>query len=149
MRRFVFTLQRLLNLKEYREKECETELGEVTSRCVRFRRDIKDCESLHRKTLAVRSGHTAIEELVSSELFMRRMREDVVRLNTELEEAEKERDEVQKRYLEASRERKVLDKLKEKQSDSYYKEQAKEEMKNMDEINTSSAVRKIAGGNPF
>ena len=142
MRKFMFSLQRLLSLREYTEKEWETKLGEITSRCNGFRRDIRKREELHSNILGNRKPGTSLEELQVSELFMLRMRDEVSNLRQELEIAETRRDEVQQKYLEASRERKVLTRLKERQEAEYYREQVKEEMKLIDDINTSAAVRK-------
>ncbi|MBI9103236.1 MAG: flagellar export protein FliJ [Spirochaetales bacterium] len=148
MRRFVFSLQRLLSLRERKEKDWETKLGEVVSRCNKLKRDIRECERLHRETLGVRSADGGLGQLAASEFYMRRMREDVIKFQAELEKTEIEKDKVQVKYLEASRDRKVLEKLKEKQETEYYKEQLKEEMKMIDDINTSTAVRKKGAFSP-
>ena len=142
MRRFVFSLQRLLSLREHTEKEWETKLGEVTSRCNVLKRDIRESKRLHGETLKSRSASLELSSLGASEAYMRRLRNNVLKFEGKLVQAEEERAQVQKRYLEASRDRKVLDKLKEKQADEFYREQLKEEMKIIDDINTSAAVRK-------
>ena len=57
-----------------------------------------------------------------------------------LEEKRKEMEKVRARYLEASKERKVLDKLKERRAQEYYDQQRDEEFKTVDDLNTSAAA---------
>ena len=49
---------------------------------------------------------------------------------------------MRKEYLEASKERKVLDKLKERQEGEFYREQLREEVKGMDDISNAMYIRK-------
>jgi len=51
-----------------------------------------------------------------------------------------ELEKVRASYLEASKERKVLDKLKERRSGEYYEHQLDEEFKSVDDMSTSAAV---------
>ncbi len=44
------------------------------------------------------------------------------------------------KYLEASKERKVLDKLKERRAGDYYEHQRDEEFKAVDDLNSAAAV---------
>jgi flagellar export protein FliJ len=48
---------------------------------------------------------------------------------------------VRGKYLEAAKDRKVLDKLKERQQGDYYEHQKDEEFKSIDDMNTSGATR--------
>ena len=141
MRRFAFKLERLLKLREHAEKDWENRLGEITSRCNVCRRRIAGKEADHSRILEARSRGTGVTDLTAAELFMRRMREEIRSLNGELAGLEKTREEIQARYLEASRERKILQKLKERQEQEYMKEQVKEEAKILDDINNSAAAR--------
>lgn len=145
MKRFHFNLQRILALREYREKDWEIKLGEVTGRCVRLKQSI--LERTRNRESALRAWHqTALTDVLyarSMEEYIRRMNHEQARLEVELEQAEAEREEVQKQFIEASRERKVLENLKDKRMQEYYKDQLKTEFKNIDEMNTGAAVRKL------
>ncbi len=57
-------------------------------------------------------------------------------------EKRKEMEKVRARYLEASKERKVLDKLKDRRAKEYYDHQRDEEFKAVDDMNTAAAVRR-------
>ena len=78
------------------------------------------------------------------ELYMQRMRQEAVKLKEELEEAEARRLKIRASYLEASRERKVLEKLKERKKEGHVREQLKKDFDNLDEINTAAAARRQA-----
>jgi flagellar biosynthesis chaperone FliJ len=53
----------------------------------------------------------------------------------------RELEEVRGRYLEAARERKVLDRLKDRRAGEYYEHQRDEEYKAIDDLNTASSLR--------
>ena len=63
-------------------------------------------------------------------------------LEEELQEKERQRSEVQRRYQEVSRDKKVLEKLKEKREADYYSRAKLEEFKAVDDLNSSQFVRK-------
>jgi len=152
MKRFDFNLQRILSLREYREKEWEIKLGEITGRCVSLSRKIED--RIRNRQAALRTWHeTGSNDVFYAaymEEYMQRLSIEQIRLEDELEEAEVRRAEVQQKYLEASKERKVLENLKDKRRQEYYKEQLKTEFRNVDEMNTSAALRKMrqSAGDP-
>jgi flagellar FliJ protein len=62
-------------------------------------------------------------------------------LEEELQERLARKDEVQATYLEHSRDRKVLDRLKERKAREFYREQRREEFKAMDDANGSRYLR--------
>ena len=57
-----------------------------------------------------------------------------------LVEKRREMEKVRLKYLEASKERKVLDKLKERRSGEYYDRQRDEEFKTLDDLNSSASA---------
>ena len=62
------------------------------------------------------------------------------RKRAQLTLSEQEREKIQKEYLEASRDRKVLSKLRERREAQYAKERKLEEVKEIDDINTGRAA---------
>jgi flagellar FliJ protein len=80
--------------------------------------------------------------LVHHEHYLLRLDTQVRELRAELERAEKKRREMQEGYLEASKKRKVLGKLRERRAQDYYKQQLMDEMKEVDDINNAAAVRR-------
>lgn len=144
MKRFHFRLEKLLTIKEHREKDWELKLAMATGECIRIQNTMTHNMYEKARTLASRRvrGAVKMETLMYSELYMQRLTRQNEHLENELFRKEIERKEVQKGYLEASKERKVLDKLKERQGEDFYKKQRIEEMKSIDDINNSMYVRK-------
>jgi flagellar protein FliJ len=145
MRQFRFRLEHLLTLRRYREREWELKLARAAGICLRIRNRIKEIDEQIRHTVACLFQRETLTDYgfrTSSELFMARLREERKQREEELKKREKERDEVQTIYLEHSKKRKVLEKLKEKREAEYYSEMKKEEFKLIDDINNGLFTRK-------
>ena len=143
MKKFSFNLERLLRIREHVEREWEIKLGHAVSECVRIEQRIAACGTEIERVLLSRGAIDNREaDFLAMELYKRRMTDEIGRLKSELIGAEKVRDEVRQQFLEHSRNRKVLSKLREKREAEYYKEQQKIEFNVVDEINNSRAVER-------
>jgi flagellar FliJ protein len=145
VRRFRFRLEQLLKLRQHREREWELKLARATGICLKIRWRIQEIDGLISKAIVSLFKPDAITDYayrISSELYMARLRNERKNREEELKKREKEREEVQKIYLEYSKKRKVLEKLKEKQEEEYYSLMKKEEFKTMDDINNGIFTRK-------
>ena len=141
MRKFKFNLERLLRIREHDEQNWEIKLGRTVSECVRIETGIKNRTSEIDRVLITRGEmHGREEDLLSMEMYKRRMNKEIGELGTKLKKAESKRDEVRKQFLEVSKRRKVLSKLKEKREAEYYKHQLKIEHDQIDEINNGRAA---------
>ena len=142
MKRFSFNLERLLKLREHEEQEWEIKLGRAVTECVRIENDIRQRSSEIDRVLRTRGSVDGREDaFYAMEMYKRRMSSELAELGDELSRAEAERDKVREQFLEFSKRRKVLSKLKEKREAEYYKEQMKIEHDLIDEINNARAVR--------
>ncbi len=150
MKRFHFRLDRLLELRRYREREWELKLATITGRCLLINQKIQ--QNRHNIVQTIRGRHMSggrldLSSLYAAELYLSRLDHEIGTLETELELREKERDEINQKYLEVSRDRKVLEKLREKKESGYYREQKKEEFRTADDITTGRAARfNVMGG---
>jgi len=145
VRKFQFRLERLLELRKYLEREWELKLAQITGKCQLLRQMIRICSDNIFKSIDERgigAGAVDIAYFLEHELFVRRMKQEILMHEAELEIRNRERNEIHKKYIEVSRKRKVLDKLKEKREAEYYKHAKNEEFKAMDDINTSALIRK-------
>ena len=118
-------------------------LAEATGRCLKLRHDIDERERSIGRTILDRTQGAGLLDLTAyqaGEMYMQRLSREITNLEQELESQEGRRAEIQKGYLEASRRRKVLDKLKERREASYRREQKLEEFKSLDDINKSRAA---------
>ena len=150
MKRFRFRLEKLLAIKKHYEKDWELKLAKTAGECIRIENEMDHNMMEKARTLFSRKlrGPVEVNTLIASELYMQRLTWRNGTLEDELRIKIMEREKVREGYLEASKERKVLDKLKERQSTVFYKEQRNEEMKEIDDMNNSTyAERLIYGGN--
>jgi len=145
MRSFRFKLEKLLDIRKYREREWELKLAEATGKVMVINRGIEDVVREKARVFRERryaSGPDMAYMMTLASLYMERLSSELSDLSVKLEEAELKRREVREGYLAASRERKSLDTLKDKRSREFYKEQEAAEMKAVDDINTASFIRK-------
>ncbi len=144
MRRFQFRLERFLELRRWKERERELILARVLGECMLLERRIAEIAAeVSASFLSVfRDGSSIdIESMRRRELYVQRLARERERTEAALEEKRRELEEVRAKYLEAARDRKVLDKLKDRQSEAYYEHQLDEEYKAIDDINTAAATR--------
>ena len=140
MKRYQFRLERLLAVRKHHELEWELKLAAVTRECVRLRNEIEEADGARRAALAGRYAVAGLDlsYLTASELYMRRL-DALERTDRRLlSEKERERDEVRTAYLAASRDRKVLDRLREKRRIAYRREQRTAEIVQVDDMSSSS-----------
>ncbi len=148
MRRFRFRLERLLEVRRYVEKQWEAKLAEKTGHCVNLQNRIQDARRRREETFRARgdgiggpagavpsSVHPLdLAWLLGVERFRARLDQEKARLESELAERQREREEILVEYREASRACKVLEKLKEKRADGHRERQRREESRVLDEI---------------
>ncbi|MDC7126785.1 MAG: flagellar export protein FliJ [Spirochaetales bacterium] len=145
MHKFKFNLEKLLKIREHDEHEYEIKLGQAVSKCVRIENDIKHCFSEIDRMIDTGAGAGLSQEyLLSMDMYRRRMNADIETLQSQLTSAREEMEKVRADYLEASKKRKVLTKLKEKREAEYYKQQRKNEFNEIDEMNNGRAAARAA-----
>ncbi len=145
MKRFSFRLERLLTIKRYKEREWEMKLADITGQVILLENKIKESRERIGRMLDERrpaAGIIDIYGLISNEMYIARMRQTIINCGIRLERKKREREEIQKKFLEASKEKKVLEKLKQRKEEEHYKEAKKEEFKVVDDINTGDQIRK-------
>ena len=142
MKRFSFKLEKVLELRRYEERKWELKLGEVTGRCTAINHRIRECAEERARAFSGRSlaGGAGMADFRIADTYAVRLEQEKQRLSGELEECEREREEIRKKFVEASRKRKIIEKLRERQEQQYYHEQRKAEQKEIDDI---AAIRYI------
>ena len=142
MRRFQFRLERFLELRRWKERQWEIALAKILGECLLMERRIAEIAVEIGASLFsgfVTGGRVDIEAMARRELYVQRLARERERTRENLAERRKELEKVRAKYLEAARDRKVLDKLKERRSEEYYDRQIDEEFKTIDDMNTSAA----------
>lgn len=144
MRRFQFRLERFLELRRWKEREWELALAKILGECLLLERRIAEiAEEISSSLLSVFVSGTRIdiEAMTRRELYVQRLAVERERKRARLVERRVELERVRAKYLEAAKDRKVLDKLKERQRGDYYEHQKDEEFKSIDDMNTAGASR--------
>jgi len=144
VRRFDFRLEKVLELRLYAEREWELKLAEVTGRVVAAEQEIS---LWGRRRFDTRKYHAAagtldVQLLKNREAYVNRIDQRVEELQHRLVALETERSKVREGYLEASRKRKALTRLKERQSEEYYRKALREETRVLDEIGGNQVIRR-------
>lgn len=143
MKRFRFNLEKLLELRAYDERSWEIKLGQIVSKCNSMERLIRDYESDKTKAFfEYNLTGSGIAMLQISEMYLQKLNYEITQAALKLDAFKSEKQKVQAKYIESSTKRKVLDKLKSKEELAYYKKQALEEIKEIDDISSGISIRK-------
>ncbi|MDR2094939.1 MAG: flagellar export protein FliJ [Treponema sp.] len=144
MKRFKFSLEKILELRKYRERETEIDLGRAVGVLTLIENDIA---SVAWETYRARenrySTEYGIRELITYDLYITRLDMARERLQSEAAKAEQKVEEKRGIYLEASRDRKVIDKIREKRETEYRGAMLAEETKVLDDIANGARARKM------
>jgi flagellar FliJ protein len=133
VRRFSFSLEKVLELREYREQETEIALGRAVGELTTIENHLKELALQRLKAGAERfnPGNDALA-IRNYEFYIQRLDHIKEELLEAAAKAQLKVEEARELYLEASRQRKVLDKLKEKRAVEYRKTMFAEETKMLD-----------------
>ena len=136
MKKFQFKLEKFFELKAYREREAEIALGHAIGELSLIENEIKSIagKRLEASALRFKAGSSA-DEIRYADLYILRLDRTADRLMEDAAKAELKVSEARDAYLEASKEKKILEKLKEKKEKEYKKFVLLEEDKAIDEIN--------------
>ena len=145
MRRFAFKLEKVLELRQFAEREWELKLADATRKVIDTETQISDWGAKRGQVSSLRAGVGRVDMalLWSREEYLNRVDQQVALLQHRLVVQEEERSEVRDGYLKASSRRKALSKLKERRSEEYYHDALREETRAIDEIAGTQAVKRI------
>ena len=141
MKRFNFKLEKILKLRENREHETEIELGKAIGILSALETRIKNVAE--EKVKAAKSRFSGdFNEIRSYEFYIWRLDKTRDALLSAAAQAELEVEKRREIYLEASRDRKIISKLKERQEKEYRRAVNLEEIKIIDDISGGVVARK-------
>ncbi len=144
MRKFQFNLEKILELRKYDEQQWELKLGEATGKCNALQHKINEKKTSRKHIFSQRHLDKGdMRMFLYVENYTHRMDQEIADLTEKLEKAEEERSKIQEKFLEASKKRKILDKLKERKQQAYYKHEQKQEQKALDEITSARYAREL------
>ena len=134
MKKFVFSLQKVLELREYEEDKAKLELGKAVAELERIKRLLQEVAQNRVKANLSRKDTTDVIFLMNIENYIIGLDAKKEKLLEELTMAQMFFEEKRDLYTKAMQDREVLSKLKEKQLSEYKKEVLKEEENALDDI---------------
>ena len=141
MRRFHFTLDRILALRKHEEHEVEMRLASVQAECLDLQNQIDSAREGLANTygVAVVAGRRVdMSQGYAMGAYQAHLEGHIRTLQRKLEERERTRTELAEEYREAYKKRKVLDNLKERREQEYYAEARRQEAGVLDEIGSAN-----------
>jgi flagellar FliJ protein len=156
VKRFKFGLEKVLEFRQFSEQEAKNELGRAMSVLAAIENNIKQNALIHHRALSERftglesgtsagnpngkaDGMAAVSavgglSMLAWDNYILRLEQEAQRLMEEAAQAELVVEEKRNLYLEASRELKVKEKLKEKREKEYRKEVFAAETSELDDM---------------
>ena len=134
MKKFVFSLQKVLELREYEEDKAKLELGKAVAEVERLKRLLEENARNRVAANQSRKDTNDISVLLSIEHYIIGLDSKREKFLEELTMAQMVFEEKRDLYTKAMQDREVLSKLKEKQLSEYKKEVLKEEENALDDI---------------
>jgi flagellar FliJ protein len=147
MKRFHFSLEKVLELRKYREQETKIELGRAIGILSEIENNIKALAlDRHRAAGERFARENSTADILAWDAYIMRLDQTRDKLLEDAAKAEQLVEEKRAVYIEASRDRKVIDTLKEKRQKEYRKERFAEEMRELDDVSGGARAREAARG---
>uniref|UniRef100_A0A7C3I2T1 Flagellar FliJ protein n=1 Tax=Gracilinema caldarium TaxID=215591 RepID=A0A7C3I2T1_9SPIR len=142
MKRFRFNLDKLLELRQYYEREAELALARAMGELQSIQDRLEKLAEERSEAAAERfRPGRSVAQIQATDLYILRLDKTKEVLLEAAAKAELVVQEKRQAYVEASRDRKVLDKLKEKRLKEYKYQLSLEEIKTVDDISSGSRAR--------
>jgi len=134
MKRFSFRLEKLLNYRQFREREAEIQLGRANAARDVIQLQLEDVALKRVRSAAERRQGATVQDLMAIEHYITRLDTEKETLLEKLTMAEMEVEKAREQYIVATRERRVLSKLRDKKSAEWKKYVTEEEAAVLDDI---------------
>jgi len=142
VRRFQFKLQGVLTVREYTLEQAKARLAEKSGACAILELRLEENAGLTldaARTRFRKGGSTS--DFQAGERYARRLEQERERLMKALAMAEAERERARAAYVEASKAKELIQKLKERSEAEYYKTARLEEFKALDDMAAMARAR--------
>ena len=146
VKKYKFRLDPLLKIREHREKERQKEHAAAVDKVLAQKDKLAQVDQSKLKTLDCQrerlSSHISVAEALIYSRYLMKLKRDRVNGGELLRGLEKEAERRRVRLVQAARERKIFELLKEKQMARHRAEIEKADQKELDEVATVAFVRK-------
>lgn len=135
MKRFRFPLEKVLEVREYYERIAEMKLATAAGTCALLERTLVENARATRDAARQRFGPGRdLVDMQTAELYALRLSAERERTLKALAFAEVEREKARQGYIAASKETKLISKLRERGEAEYYRNAVREEVKVLDDL---------------
>jgi flagellar FliJ protein len=143
MKRFHFQFDKLLRVRDFAEEEAKAALGRQIGALNELEYRIAENERLREEAADKRfAKENSIVDIDTYNFYIMRLDHEKAALLRDAEEQQKKVDEARAQYIEASREKKIIDKLKEKRLKEYKRETQKAGEAEVDEAAGAARLQK-------
>jgi flagellar FliJ protein len=140
MKRFTFRLEKVQQLRKFKENECKLALGQAISILNKIENDIKITAVKHHD--AAEHRFNAPQDIASWDIYILRLEQEAEKLAQQAAQAEIVVEEKRTLYVEAQRDLKAIEKLKEKRQKEYAKEMSDYQMNEIDDLTSARYMGK-------
>ena len=137
MKRFAFSMQKILDIREFTERQAQIELGRAVAEVNRINGELEAVAQEKHRMIHQKQQEMTLNDFVVRENYMKRLELTKERLLEELAAAQLVVDEKRVVFTEAMKQRKILSNLREKQYLQYKKDALKIEENAVDDMVTS------------
>ena len=143
MKRFSFSLQKILDIREFAERQAQIELGRAVAEVNRINSDLEAVAQEKLRMIHQKRQEMTLNDFVVRENYMKRLELTKERLLEELAAAQLVVDEKRELFAEALKQRKILSNLRDKQYAQYKKDALVAEDNAVDDMVTARHGRAI------
>ncbi len=146
MKRFLFSLQTVLDLREREEDEVKQELAEKENELRQKRLQVEETRDILIKYMddqkIGRAANQSVVELRHSVSWRHKLKVDISNAGKEFNEVMVDIDHIRARLVKATAKRKMMDILKDKQYEQWKKERERKDQQFLDELASNAHIRK-------
>lgn len=140
MKRFEFSLETLLKLREREEEQSQMKLAEAIAAFKKIEISLQELQNRYEKSLIEQAQiigkNILVHELMNYVVYQEKLQIQIEQTKQKLLEAQLAQENERINYLNAAKRRKIVEKLKARKLQQYWQNLLKEEQDLMDELGT-------------
>lgn len=140
MKRFEFSLETLLKLREREEEQSQMKLAEAIAAFKKVEISLQELQNRYEKSLIeqgqIIGRNILVHELMNYVVYQEKLQIQIEQMKQKLLEAQLAQENERINYLNAAKRRKIVEKLKARKLQQYWQNLLKEEQDLMDELGT-------------
>ncbi len=137
MKKFVFELEKLLNLRKYEQDQAQIELGKAVQAEAKIQEGLDDLAKQYVATKKMSAGQSDFGDMARTQQFYSFIKIQQEKLMSDMAQAKIVTEEKRAAFNAAMQKHESIKKLKERQYEAFRSEQKKLEAKALDDIVTS------------